>query len=127
MVYHKGPDNDSIGLDDGQIYYVHVVDATTIQLSLIAGGQVVDLTPPTTTATESDRLTPVGNVVQLTSAAYATDIVVDAGDGNDTVKSGVAGAVNRSLPSTAYLLEDFVFTYTSVSYTHLTLPTNREV
>jgi hypothetical protein len=34
--------------------------------------------------------------------------LVDNLDGNDPIQAGIAGAVNRTLASTAYLLEDFV-------------------
>ena len=99
VVYHKGEDNESIGLTDGQIYYVQVVSATAIQLSESAGGPPVSLTSPATTASAVDRLAPVGNVVKLTSAAYATDIVVNAGDGNDTIniENGVQTTSNHTL------------------------------
>jgi hypothetical protein len=36
--------------------------------------------------------------------------LVDNLDSNDPVKVGIAGAVDRALTTTAYLLEDLVFT-----------------
>ena len=96
VVYHKGQGNDSIGLTDGQIYHVKLISSTTVELSTDAGGSSITLTaPPTPAAGDpaplNDRLSPVGNVVQVTTGSYESDIVVNAGAGNDTfvVENGV--------------------------------------
>ena len=87
VVYHQGNGNGSIGLNDGQSYYVKLVSGNpnAIQLALTAEGDAVPLN------FSEQWLAPVGNVVQLTSAAYESDIIVNAGDGNDTfnVENGV--------------------------------------
>ncbi len=91
VTYHKGDDNGSFGLDDGQIYYVKLTgNPNAIQLALTPGGSVISLSTPASGSAE-DRLLPVGNVVQLTSAAYESDIIVNAGDGNDAfnIENGV--------------------------------------
>ena len=89
VVYRKGSGNGSIGLDDGRTYYVKLVAGSpnAIQLALTADATAVAVT----LNFSGQWLAPVGNVVQMTSAAYENDLVVHSGNGNDTfnVENGV--------------------------------------
>src|SRR5262249_9274015 len=79
VVYHQGSGNGSIGLDDGQTYYVTLVTGTpkAIQLALTPGGASIPLSAPAVSSTAVDRLAPVGHTLVINGGAGDDSAYVD--------------------------------------------------
>ncbi|MGN6127418.1 MAG: beta strand repeat-containing protein, partial [Humibacter sp.] len=68
VMYDTGGGDPIGGLTQGQVYYVHVVSPTDIQLSLTPGGAPIHLTAPSRGG-ESQRLNPTDKATPPTSTA----------------------------------------------------------
>jgi len=93
--YQKGSGSASIGLNEGQIYYVIKVDDTTIQLASTDSGAAISLTVPAASPDKLDTASfvPSSMSIQDNKIIFASDpgltdgqaVVYSKGNGNNSI------------------------------------------